>query len=210
MYQRELDAEQGSFQGFLFMDSACFEGLGGDYWNLLYKPVPPEEKDSFYHKKLDSCTDILAIIASEGGARIEQQISQFLQMHAHPQLVSRNSVIEYMVYEKLARLKPESTSIFDFLRVGDISGPLQQISFDTTNIFDFLGLFSLDQKLGSCLQRAQAAPQRLQRLLEPLSGLARALAAFKQNTQTLLNTPPQAPAEGRRPQLAQVSRQVHL
>lgn len=62
-----MKKEFGSFEGFIFYESGCFEDIDRDYWRLLYEPVLQHEIDRFYHKKLKSCIDVLAIIASETG-----------------------------------------------------------------------------------------------------------------------------------------------
>jgi hypothetical protein len=66
------------FKSFVFFESACFENINGDYFQLIYQPVNDEEKHQFYMRKLESCVTILSIIGKHAG--LEVYVSQFLKM----------------------------------------------------------------------------------------------------------------------------------
>lgn len=70
---KQFKKEFGSFDGFIFFESACFDDIAGDYWRILYEPVQSHEIEKFQLKKLKSCIEILTIIAGETG--LEQYIS---------------------------------------------------------------------------------------------------------------------------------------
>ena len=86
------------FQYFLICESSCFESIEGDYYQLVYEPVSTLEKQEFYLAKLESCVQILAIIASYGG--LSQYISQFLRLNQRPGKLTSSNVIELLVYER--------------------------------------------------------------------------------------------------------------
>ena len=123
--------------------------------------------DSFYHKKLKSSIDVLAIMASEAG--IEEYISQFLKMSAHPQIISNNLIVEHLFYDRIGRLCPTSTVFYEFLDFSNISARLSQIGFNSTNIMDNQEheLMILERQLDTCLYKVQHSSPQLAQLLDP-------------------------------------------
>ena len=51
-------------EGFLFIESPCFESIDCNYYVLVTEPINEEEKHRAYTRKIEKCVEIIAIIAS--------------------------------------------------------------------------------------------------------------------------------------------------
>jgi hypothetical protein len=125
----------------LFIESPCFDSLNQNYFKIVYEPVNKDEKYAFYLKKLERCAEVLGIIAAHSG--LQQYISQFLNMNAVEGVIGMNDVIEYLVYERIAKINPNSTETEAFLTSLDqkfVYWIEAGFSSDQSNLFDFRDL----------------------------------------------------------------------
>jgi hypothetical protein len=126
------------FQPFLFVESPCFDSLNQNYFKIIYEPINKEEKHAFYLKKLERCSEVLGIIASYSG--LQQYISQFLKMNAVEGVQGLNDVIEFLVYERIVKINPNSQATKTFLSSldeGFVIWNKAGFTHDKTNLFDF-------------------------------------------------------------------------
>jgi hypothetical protein len=154
------------FQYFLICESSCFESIEGDYYQLVYEPVSTLEKQEFYLAKLESCVQVLAIIASYGG--LSQYVSQFLRLNQRPGKLTSSNVIELLVYERLTIMQAEMKKVKVALPVqmaqlpdfslNDVLAPdhvglpeLQTLMQNIITKFQKSGRTDISDELGNCL-----------------------------------------------------------
>ena len=116
LYSYEITDED--FDNFLFIESPCFDSLETNYFKIIFKPITSVERHIFHIQKLERCIEILAIIGAYSGLQT-LYISKFLKMRSIQGVVSQNDVIEYMVYERIAKINPGSQATFKLLTMLD-------------------------------------------------------------------------------------------
>lgn len=90
------------FSHFTFIDSGSFEPINKNYWKVVHEPVGRNEIALFCAKKLDSCLNVMVILANH--ANLEQYLTQFLSMDVQTSVVNNYRQVLYMFKERLSRV----------------------------------------------------------------------------------------------------------